>query len=231
MRDEAPDAAVGRLNRLVSMVLEMATDTLGFEAATVTARPEHQPPTTVAATDQRFAALDEAQYASGEGPCLAVLDRSDPVAWSDQDDEGRWAEFRQAAEDAGVVQSLSLHIPADEGVETAASLNLYARTRRDPSLERLRAAEGFATYLAAALQSIDDYRALARFATGLSEAMEMRAVIEQAKGMLMAERRISGEEAFTTLVAMSQNRNVKVREVAQQLVKDRSAIEGGRHSS
>jgi AmiR/NasT family two-component response regulator len=61
--------------------------------------------------------------------------------------------------------------------------------------------------------------------------MEMRAVIEQAKGMLMAERRISGEEAFTTLVAMSQNRNVKVREVAQQLVKDRSAIEGGRHSS
>jgi GAF domain-containing protein len=125
---------------------------------------------------------------------------------------------------------LSLHVPTDEGVEAAASLNLYARRRRDLSAEQVRAAEGFATHLAVALQSLDDYRAQARFASGLAETMETRAVIEQAKGMLMAEQRISEDAAFKALVTMSQNSNVKVREVAQQLVKVRSASEGGQRS-
>jgi AmiR/NasT family two-component response regulator len=55
-------------------------------------------------------------------------------------------------------------------------------------------------------------------------------VIEQAKGMLMAEQRISEDAAFKALVTMSQNSNVKVREVAQQLVKVRSASESDQRS-
>jgi AmiR/NasT family two-component response regulator len=43
-------------------------------------------------------------------------------------------------------------------------------------------------------------------------------VIEQAKGIIMGERRCTSEEAFDALVRMSQDTNRKLREVAQDLV-------------
>ena len=56
----------------------------------------------------------------------------------------------------------------------------------------------------------------------MAEAMRSRAVIEQAKGILMADERIDDEEAFERLVALSQHANVKVRDVARRLVDERS---------
>jgi AmiR/NasT family two-component response regulator len=52
--------------------------------------------------------------------------------------------------------------------------------------------------------------------------MRSRAVIEQAKGILIADKRISAAEAFDLLARMSQNANIKVRDVAQRLVDERS---------
>ena len=66
------------------------------------------------------------------------------------------------------------------------------------------------------------YRATANLARNMAEAMRTRAVIEQAKGMLMADERISDEEAFDRLVALSQHANVKVRDVARRVVDERS---------
>lgn len=65
-------------------------------------------------------------------------------------------------------------------------------------------------------------RATARLAAGLAAAMRSRAVIEQAKGILIADKRISAAEAFALLARMSQNGNIKVRDVAQRLVDERS---------
>jgi GAF domain-containing protein len=222
MREEAQDAAEMRLNRLLNLILETAVDAMGFDAATASMR-QGENLTTIGATDQRLLALDEAQYASGEGPCLAVLDRTEPVVWTDQDDESRWQAFREAAEHMGVVRSLSLHVPTDDASEIAASLNMYGRTHRVLEEQQLCAAERFAEQLSAAMQSVDAYRATARLATGLAEAMRTRAVIEQAKGILMNERNIDAEEAFSLLVSISQNSNVKLREVARRLVDARTS--------
>lgn len=52
----------------------------------------------------------------------------------------------------------------------------------------------------------------------LETAMRSRAVIEQAKGILMGQRRCTAEEAFEVLVRLSQNSNRKLRDVAQALV-------------
>ena len=95
--EEGPDAAEVRLNRLLNLILEAAVEALGFDAATVTAR-HGSDLATVAATDQRFIALDDAQYQSGEGPCLTVLDSHDPVALEDAGElEDRWEHFSRAA--------------------------------------------------------------------------------------------------------------------------------------
>ncbi|EOD57202.1 ANTAR domain-containing protein [Amycolatopsis vancoresmycina] len=61
----------------------------------------------------------------------------------------------------------------------------------------------------------------------LREALSSRAVIEQAKGMVMLVRGCSAAEAFAVLVAVSQQSNVKLRDVAVVVVAFGSATEPG----
>ncbi len=220
------DAAEARLNRLLNLILETAVDVLGFDAATATARHD-QDVSTLAATDQRFIAMDDAQYEAGEGPCLAVLEPHDPVEWSAGDPEQLWQSFREAAERIGVRSSLSVHVPTDDVSAVVASLNLYARSQRSATAAQITRAEAFAAQLAVAMQSIEAARATANLASGLAEAMRSRAVIEQAKGMLMSEKLIDADQAFALLTTMSQTSNVKLREVAARLVDARVRGEPG----
>jgi ANTAR domain-containing protein len=103
------------------------------------------------------------------------------------------------------------------------SLNLYARSRRTMGAAQIRAASVFAAQLAAAMKTVESYEATARMASGLAVAMRTRAVIEQAKGMLMAERGITEDEAFDVQRALSQRSNTKLRKVARRIVQERTA--------
>jgi GAF domain-containing protein len=219
-REDGPDAAEVRLNRLLNLILESAVDALGFDAATVTARQEKDM-ATIAATDQRLVALDDAQYETGEGPCLAVLDPHEPIPLDDASgSDDRWQHFARTAEHLGIHSSLSMHLPVDsEGL--AASLNLYSHTRMALSEDEIARAVPFAEQLAAAIQSVDAHRSTAKLARNMAEAMRSRAVIEQAKGMLMAEEHIDADAAFQMLARLSQHANVKLREVAERIVEQR----------
>jgi GAF domain-containing protein len=221
-RDDGPDAAEVRLNRLLNLILEAAVEALGFDAATVSARHD-QDLATIAATDQRYIALDDAQYETGEGPCLAVLEPREPIALDDAAQmDDRWANFARAAQHLGVQSTLSMHLPVDsEGV--AASLNLYSKRRLEQSAEQIANAVPFAEQVAAAIVSVDAHRSTAKLARDLAEAMRSRAVIEQAKGILMADNRIDGDAAFEKLAQLSQHANIKLRDLAQRLVDERTA--------
>ena len=76
--DSGADAAETRLNRLLNLILEMAVDVLGFDAATVTARHPDRSLSTIAATDQRLLDLDNAQYESGMGSSFRAAVESMP---------------------------------------------------------------------------------------------------------------------------------------------------------
>jgi hypothetical protein len=121
----------------------------------------------------------------------------------------------------GVRSSLSVHVPTDSS-EVAASLNLYSRERLDLSGRQLQMSINYAEQLAMTLQSVDAYTAAATLARNMAEAMRTRAVIEQAKGILMAEERINDQEAFQRLTKLSQNANLKLRDVARRLVDERT---------
>ena len=58
----------------------------------------------------------------------------------------------------------------------------------------------------------------AREIEGLRVALDSREVIGQAQGLLMAQYKISGEAAFKVLARLSQHSNVRVRDVAAQIV-------------
>jgi hypothetical protein len=221
-RGNDPGAAEVRLNRLLDMILESAVEALGFDAATITAR-QGDDVATVAATDQRLVELDESQYETGEGPCLSVLEPGDPIPLPDAGEEDdRWEHFSRTAAHLGIHSSLSMHLPVDEAEELQASLNLYSRRRLELSEEQIQTAVPFAQQLAAVMLSVDANRSTAKMAHDMAEAMRSRAVIEQAKGILMADDQISPDDAFDRLVQLSQKANLKLRDVAQRLVDERS---------
>jgi ANTAR domain/GAF domain len=219
MAPDGLDAAEVRLNRLLNLILETAVEALGFSAATVSVR-RGDGLSTVGATDQRLVGLDDAQYEGG-GPCVAVLDDSQPRFLRDAAETAdTWQHFADKAAELGVCSTLSMHVPTDSP-EVAASLNLYALEMLEMNERQVRLAAGYAEQLAAILQSVDAYRSTADLARNMAEAMRTRAVIEQAKGMLMVDEQIGDQEAFQRLVSRSQHSNIKVHEVARRLVDQR----------
>ncbi len=186
-------------------------------------------PHTAAYTTVQTLEIDAVQYALDEGPCLDSArhrreNRVDDLLVED----GRWPRFAQQCREEGM-RSLYA-VPLVSGDECIGAINLYCR---EPD-----AFEGFDTALVrvAAARCADAVLAVSaldgalRLAGQLEQAMASRAVIEQAKGVLMAMRGIPEHDAFDILRTTSQNRNVKVRDIARQVVdgvvRDASSVTG-----
>ncbi|HLF70183.1 MAG TPA: response regulator [Actinomycetota bacterium] len=63
-------------------------------------------------------------------------------------------------------------------------------------------------------------RALAAESRDLSERLETRKIVEQAKGVLMSRHGLAEPEAFRTIQKMSMERRLTMREVAQRILDD-----------
>ena len=116
-------------------------------------------------------------------------------------------------------------LPLLSGAECVGALNLYGHEPHafdafDASVARVAAARA-----ADAIVAVTQLEGAKRLAGQLEQAMASRAVIEQAKGVLMALRGIDEHEAFDWLRSSSQARNVKVKALAEQVV---SGVSGGR---
>jgi GAF domain-containing protein len=176
---------------------------------------------TVAASNAAVWAVDEDQYAAGDGPCLEAARTREVVRTGVSGAERRWPQFARSARRAGVESYLSC--PLIIGEEFAGSLNLYSEQPHgfadfDVALLRL--------YVTAACAAIDNARRYARarqLAGQLSQALDSRAVIDQAIGVLIAQTGITADRAFAELSRRSQNTNVKLREVAAQLIASQQA--------
>ena len=66
-----------------------------------------------------------------------------------------------------------------------------------------------------------------QISAAIAEIAENRAVIDQAKGMLILLYGVDDQTAFDTLRRHSQNTNVKLRALAEQLVSDYRALSNG----
>ncbi|AXB48440.1 transcriptional regulator [Amycolatopsis albispora] len=178
-------------------------------------------PRTAATTVARAGEIDEAQYRAGEGPCLEAARSGQVERVSVAEARSRWPGFAAAV--AGVAGYLSAPLFVDE--ECHGSLNLYGT--RHHGFRELDAAllELYTTAAEAALRNARRFFESRRRAEQLREALASRAVIEQAKGIIMGARRVSADEAFALLVARSQRDNVKVRDLAQRFVTEVTAAE------
>jgi transcriptional regulator with GAF, ATPase, and Fis domain len=171
---------------------------------------------TAAFTGDLARALDEAQYGRGYGPCLDASASGASLSLPDMSSETRWPQWAGNAVSAGVHSSLSIGLPIHETVSGA--LNVYATKPDTFDEDAIILAQTFAGYGAVALANAHLYDVTATLAQHMQAAMEHRAVIEQAKGIIMGERRCTADEAFKILSKLSQDSNRKLREVAAALV-------------
>ena len=172
--------------------------------------------TTVATTGPLALLLDERQYDRGYGPCLDSIAGGQPLLIADMATETRWPDFAAAARKQGAGSSLSIPVPVQR--EVSAALNIYSTKPNAFDGSAVELASTFAAYAGVALANMHLYEAQGKVAEQLQTAMASRAVIEQAKGILMGQRGCSAEQAFDILVKLSQETNRKLREVAQALV-------------
>jgi len=173
-------------------------------------------PSTAAYTTVGTLAIDAVQYQLDEGPCLdSARRRVENVVPLHEADE-RWPRFAAAVRPEGIRSLMAL--PLISGEECVGALNLYgeepdAFDAFEASLARVAAARAADAIVAVTL--LDGVRTLAG---QLEQAMASRAVIEQAKGVLMALRGIDEHEAFEWLRSVSQARNIKVRGLSEQVI-------------
>jgi GAF domain-containing protein len=161
--------------------------------------------------------LDESQYELGHGPCLDAALSASTQHVADMTRENRWPDWTARAREAGALSSLSIGLPVQEAVTGA--LNVYATKPHAFDEDALAVAQTFASYAEVAMANAYLYNAKTTLAQHMEIAMRSRAVIEQAKGIIMGDRRCSADEAFTILSKLSQDTNHRLRDVAAALVK------------
>jgi hypothetical protein len=172
------------------------------------AHPAHRRcPVAAATTSDIAAALDRDQYATGDGPCLQAARTGELVRVSVTEVADRWPTFARDAEAAGFGSFLSAPLAVND--DHTGAINCYsARGHGFAELDE----KPLALYTSAAtalLRTYARYQRARDTAEQLRIALNSRAVIDQAKGILMALRQISADEAFTLLVEQSQRENVK----------------------
>jgi GAF domain-containing protein len=162
--------------------------------------------------------IDQAQYRTGDGPCIDAYRTATPYLIRSTLEPGRWQEFRDSAARHGVLSTLSLPLMAHDGAIGA--LNMYAEVEDAFSEEDQRVAELFATQAAFVLANAQAYWDARTLSENLDEAMKSRAVIEQAKGIIISTMGCDADEAIRVLVEQSQSQNIKLREIAAELVRN-----------
>ncbi|QXC62431.1 GAF and ANTAR domain-containing protein [Aquihabitans sp. G128] len=166
--------------------------------------------TPVAQSDEVPARFGALQTETGEGPCLDAIRDQEMFLVGHLSEESRWPELAaQAHAETGVQSILAFRLFA--GGRTLAALNLYSAELDAFGDHDIAIGSIFAAHAAVALQS-------ARAQQTLEEGLRSRDLIGQAKGILMSRDSIDEDAAFDLLRRASQRLNIKLRDVATQII-------------
>lgn len=204
----------GTLVRIAELAVHAVA---GAQAAGLTLL-EADRPQTVVATDAFVTEVDDVQYGLGEGPCLSAVAEGRTVTSGNLGGDARWPRFGPSAGRLGVHSVLSVPLLVD--ARPIGVLNIYARPRDSFSPDAGRFGEAFAGPAAVSVANAQALARAERLVGQLSDALSSRAEIDQAIGIVMSRSGGTAEEAFTRLRVASQQRQVKLHQVARELVTD-----------
>lgn len=208
------------LGVVLRRVADLASQTItGALDVSVTLIRRGRPATVAFSGDGDLAVyLDERQYERGYGPCMDAAASAAVITIDDTGHDPTYPDFAAIARGRSISHTLSVGLPTAQ--ETSGALNLYGRSG-GPFDERAREqAATFAGYASIALLNAALYAGAVEEVAQMREALATRAGIEQAKGIIMLQRRCSADEAFAVLRNLSSTSNRKLRDVAREIVGD-----------
>lgn len=211
---------VGTLNRVTQLASRAVT---GCAGATTTrwapplrwTQSEPPRPLVSAASHPDLAELVELQLARGNGPIFDAVRTRRPVSCDDTLAETRWPGYAAAMLRRGVrCFTTTVH----EYEQVLITLTVYgvvpgSLDPRQQALASLLIAQG-----GAAVSNTRQFDDVHRTAVQLQQAVQTRAVVDQAKGILMHALGCDAERAFDELRRISQTRHVKLTAIAQRIV-------------
>lgn len=164
---------------------------------------------------------DELQYERGYGPCMDAARAGQMLLVDDMRNEQRWPDYAHDAVAHSVLSSLSVPLPFQGA--TIGALNTYAGHPQFLDDNDVEIAEEVAGWVGVAVGNAEAAARTMEDPNHLRTAMMSRAVIEQAKGILMERHKIKEDEAYTILTYASQRTNTKLPDVAAELVRTGAA--------
>jgi GAF domain-containing protein len=202
------DAALRTLTRMCLQVVSPA-DAAGITCVSSTGFES------VAATSDLAAQVDQIQFDLGSGPCVDAAVEETIYRTDDLRSDPRWPEFgRRATEETGVRSMLSYRLFFEDDDDLAAALNVYS-TKPD-AFDDMAQMAGLAasTYGAELITSRRRRTEIAHLERALASNREIGAAI----GVLMAQHRVTREQAFDLLRMASQNSHRKLVDIARDVV-------------
>jgi hypothetical protein len=208
-------------DEVLARVAETAVATVaGCDMASVAIRVKEAIFRTAASTHAAALAADEVQYEANEGPCLDALEEA--VVHTPFLPDRRWPRLGAGLVDSGMQSVISYRLASSTGGALAddtppGSLNAYAGTPNAFDDQAREIGLILAAHASVAVRAVHERQVLEQLGRNLHQALSSRDVIGQAKGILMERLRVTPDDAFDLLRRASQQLNIKLREVAQQL--------------
>ena len=207
--------SAGAVADTLHRVVELAVETIdGCDFAGIFLLEEGAVATTTH-TDPIVIEVDALQHRYEQGPCLDALAEDSTLYVDDLADDTRWPLYGAGATMAGVRSVLALSLSARG---TKGALNLYARYPK--AFGMIDRAKGLilAGLAGQALSTAQAHDMETQRLDNLQGALLTRELIGQAQGILMERERVTAIQAFDILRRASQHLNIKLRDVAQNLV-------------
>jgi GAF domain-containing protein len=200
---------------LQTIATVMANSVPGFDHVGISTVDKAGHVTTRAHVGRLVMRLDDLQYGLGEGPCVDALNGDDLVVVPHLGSARRWPRYVPEATELGIRSQLALRLHLGDG-STLGGVNLYSTISDEVDGNARALAALFGAHSAIALGHVQER-------AQLSAALESRKVVGQAVGILMQRHGLSEDRAFALLVRASNDGNIRLRTVAQELVDELNA--------
>lgn len=164
-------------------------------------------------TDDVALRADQLQMVYGQGPCLTALQIGEAHLIDDAATDPRWSTWGVMVAGIGIRSVLTVPLTGDDG-KTIGSLNLYAHATCVFDVDDEAVAHILATYATIALGKV-------RLGSSIRRAIDRRAVVGQAQGIVMERYGLTGEQSLALLVRYSNERRVELESIADQVAQSR----------
>jgi GAF domain-containing protein len=159
---------------------------------------------------------DDLQHELDEGPCLSAIKENQLFRIDSMLDETRWPHWAPRVVEMGMMSLVSVPLAVrGEPFGVVKVYSIYAGAYDD---RHTRVLSKFAHQAAIVLSNVRAYTDAQQLSDQLREALETREMIGQATGVIMEREGLDKEAAFATLRRTSQDSNVKLKDIARQVV-------------